>query len=80
VQRFEFNIRDDIWNQIDPLYRDHALCIECFLEELNFANPGQKITLADFGFIGIIDPDMDDKTGEDVHPDFGGILIDRNPA
>jgi hypothetical protein len=77
VQRFEFNIRDDIWNQIDPLYRESALCIECFLEELRFANPDQTITSEDFGFIGILDPEMDDKTGKDIYPNFGGTLIDR---
>lgn len=77
VQRFEWIIRDEIWNQIDELYRDTALCFECFLEELNFANSEQVITIEDFVFMGILDPSHDDSDCmKDLHPNFGGILLD----
>ena len=80
-QRFEFSIRDEIWNKLPEMWRDRILCIECFLEELNAADHNQEIHVTDFAYMCILDP-IDDKEWEGdypklLHPLFGGTLIDN---
>lgn len=67
--RFEFNIQDGIWDKIPKKWRNHALCIECFLELLEKECPDEKLKLTDFRFIGVIGVNRKKK--------FGGILLDE---
>lgn len=68
--RFEFNIKDVIWDKLPTKWRDHVLCIECFLEELEKEAPTQEIHLSDFFFLGIV--------GGIDNDDFGGCFIDSD--
>lgn len=65
--RFEFSIRDEIWEKLPTKWQDHVLCIECFLEELDKVEIDQKLNSSDFAFMVII--------GDHLL----GTLIDRNP-
>jgi hypothetical protein len=76
--KFEFSIRDEIWDQLHESSRGRILCLECFLDTLCKANPRQKITINDFIFLGILDPSHEEHDGFiPLNPDFGGILLDR---
>ena len=66
--RFEFCIRDDIWDKLPDQWRDGVLCIECFLEELEKERHNQEICLTDFRFLGIV--------GDLENDEFGGIVFD----
>ena len=82
--RFEFSIRDEIWNKLPKTWKDRVLCIECFLEELNEVEPDQEIHFDDFNYMCILDPIEDTEWKGDrpklLHPLFGGTLIDaKNP-
>jgi len=66
--RFEFWIDDDIWSKLPDQWRDGALCIECFLEELEKNVPDQEFDMSNFHFLSIV--------GSLENWDFGGILID----
>lgn len=66
--RFEFSVKDEIWNKLPEKWQDHALCIECFLEELEMACPDQEFNTSDFAFLGIV--------GDLENDEFGGILVD----
>ncbi len=60
--RFEFSIRKEIWEKLQDQWKNHVLCIECFLEELERASPDQQFDISDFAFLGMIP---------------GGILVDN---
>jgi len=82
--RFEFSIRDEIWNKLPKTWKDRVLCIECFLEELNEVEPDQEIHFDDFNYMCILDPIEETEWKGDrpklLHPLFGGTLIDaKNP-
>jgi hypothetical protein len=68
--RFEFSIRDEIWNKLPTKWRDQVLCIECFLEELEKEVPSQQISLNDFFFLGIV--------GSIDNNGFGGCFLDSD--
>lgn len=71
IQRFEFSIKDEIWNLIPEKWHNRVLCIECFLELLEENIVGKlKISLEDFEFLGI--------AGLDIEK-LSGVLLDRNP-
>jgi len=60
-QRFEFNIEDEIWYKLPEKWHHSALCIECFLEELQAVAPYQKFDMLDFYHLSIVgtEPDSD---------------------
>jgi len=68
--RFEFSIKDEIWNKLPEKWRKHCLCIECFSEELENEAPGQQISLNDFFLLGIV--------GSVDNNDFGGCFLDSD--
>ncbi len=79
--RFEFSIKDEIWNKLPEPWKNQILCIECFLEELNKVDHNQEIHVTDFNYMCILDP-IDDKDWKGdypklLHPLFGGTLIDN---
>jgi len=41
-----WSVKDKLWNEIPKKYRDHSLCIECFIKLCP-----KKIKLTDFDFI-----------------------------
>jgi hypothetical protein len=69
--RFEFSIKDEIWTKLPAKWIDQILCMECFLVELEKANPDQTFCLEDFKFLGIVGG----LTNWNNHS-FGGILHD----
>lgn len=70
--RFEFVVKDKIWDRLPNEWHSRVLCIECFLEELEMTSPKQKIDIDDFLFLSI--------TGDLENDDFGGILHDTEVA
>jgi hypothetical protein len=68
--RFEFSIKDEIWNKLPVKWRNHCLCIECFSEELENEAPNQQISLNDFFFLGIVGT-LDNNA-------FGGCFLDSD--
>ena len=72
--RFEFSIRQDIWNKLPDNWRDKILCMECFLEELEPIAPDQEINLNDFAFLGIVG---NINTPSTTKRGMGGILTDN---
>jgi len=54
-QYFEFTVKDEIWNMLPEKWRNKALCVDCFTEEMDNLLDGMKpLRLEDFNFIGII--------------------------
>ncbi len=68
-QRFEFFIKDEIWKMLPGTWQNHVLCFECFLEELETAAPGKRLSLNDFYFLGVVGTD---------NSMFGGIFLDSD--
>lgn len=69
-QRFEFSIKDEIWELLPGVWQNHVLCFECFLEELERAVPDKRLSLNDFFFLGIV--------GVSDNNSFGGIFLDSD--
>lgn len=70
--RFEFSIKDKIWNKLPKKWRNKELCIECFLEELEKENPNQTINLIDFYYLGIV------GILDNSNINFGGIIVNSD--
>ena len=68
-QRFEFFIKDEIWNMLPKMWQNHVLCFECFLEELEKSAPDKRLSLNDFYFLGVVGVD---------NSIFGGIFLDSD--
>lgn len=65
--RFEFSIKDEIWNKLPKKWQNRVLCIECFLDELEKESPRHEFNLSDFRFLGVV--------GSAENNVFGGVLI-----
>jgi len=54
-QYFEYSIKDKIWQLLPEKWISKALCIDCFIEEIDgVLGDVHKLSLRDFDYIGIV--------------------------